>query len=457
MGTWVNESTKMVTISGSHQFGEDDILEELGTLLGVGKRSDGKYHHADMCQTGIVNDFAKFKPQNSSTKINAWTTETARKNNNWGMTGMTSYTDASDLLTNATKALKFSTHTKPWRIRDFNGYFHGAPKNIIHQMVGSQLIVNSVFPDGVYVSFYVFQKSGWLEQKALGTEITGIDTSTSLGLSDTQLAASIGTEDLNWDSYTLYGDTPFYLGLVVFDSDGNLAGGSALYGKGVFTCATPLQIQSKEDELDYNMYRMEPAFGLSKGTYTAVGAAINTSYVDNGTGIMEATHRFLPLQSATGYSNKFNIVVSGAEAFAVTKVTVAGSTATTITTTATSVTVAFTVKNNAGKKLEYSASHQTSYINKWKMTCKITGSVTTATGTTTINTERSSVYNSVFSISAGGTVTLSFTVANIWSNSSTTSPTRIRSGSVVLSPILTFDGEEIGDGFSRLVTINYGL
>lgn len=459
MGKWVNNG--MVSIPSSHSFGDEGILEEIGTLVGVGKRSTtGRYHHADMCQTGVVNDFAKFKPQNSSTSLNAWPTEQARKNNNWGMSaGMTSCNNVTDLWNNATSALKFKTHTKPWRIRDFDGYFHHAPKNIIHQMVGSKLIVSSVHPDGAYVPFYVLQKTGYLAQKALGDSITGIDTHTSLGLSDTQLSRCITTEDLNWDGETLYGTTAYRLGIVVFNTDGTIAqkGDDGMVGMvgsrdAIYTCNSVLRIQ--EDQLDYNMYRMEPAFGLPKGSYKAVGAAIYAPIPVFG---QEQTYTFLPLQSASGYSNKFDIVVSGAEKFSVTQMTVEGSTSGTIRTTKPNVTVAFTIKNNSGKALNYSTAHLASYINKWKMECGISGSVTTATGTTTINTSRSSVYNSVFSIAAGGTVTLSFVVSNIWSNSATTSPTQISSGRVNLSLSLKFNGENLGDELSRLVTINYGL
>lgn len=457
MGKWVNNG--MVSIPSSHSFGDEDILEEIAVLMGVGKRTDGSYYHADVCQTGKVNDFAKFKPQNSLTKVNAWLTEQSRKNNNWGMTGMNACNNVTTLWNNATSALKFSTHTKPWRIRDFDGYYHHAPKNIIHQMVGSKLIVSSVHPDGAYIAFYVLQKTGYLAQKALGDSITGINTNTSLGLSSTQLSRCITTEDLAWGGYTLYGTQPFSLGIVVYNTDGTVAqkSGASLGGSNdaIYTCKSSLKIQS--DVLDYDMYRMEPALGLAKGSYKAVGAAIAVTYSQGSDNIMIPSYMFLPLQSASGYSNKFDLEVSGAEKFSVTQVTVEGSTATSIRTTKTSVTVAFTIKNNSGKALNYSTAHLSSYINKWKMECGISGSVTTATGTTTINTSRSSVYNSVFSIAAGGTVTLSFTVSNIWSNSATTSPTQISSGRVNLSLSLKFNGEDLGNSLSRLVTINYGV
>ena len=60
MGKWVNDG--IVTIPAEHSFGEQDILEELGGLLGVGKRSDGKFHVADICTAKNINKWAKFKP-----------------------------------------------------------------------------------------------------------------------------------------------------------------------------------------------------------------------------------------------------------------------------------------------------------------------------------------------------------------------------------------------------------
>lgn len=60
MGTYVNNG--IVLIPNEHKFGEaPDILSELGGLLGVGKRSDGRYHHADVNQADGINKWAARK------------------------------------------------------------------------------------------------------------------------------------------------------------------------------------------------------------------------------------------------------------------------------------------------------------------------------------------------------------------------------------------------------------
>lgn len=39
-----------------------NLLEQLGTLLGVGKRTNGRYYLEDMCQSAGINVWAKYKP-----------------------------------------------------------------------------------------------------------------------------------------------------------------------------------------------------------------------------------------------------------------------------------------------------------------------------------------------------------------------------------------------------------
>ena len=448
----------IVNIPTSHSFGSiDDILEELGALMGVGKREDGRFHHADMCQTGVVNDFAKFKPQNSTTLVNAWPDEQTRKNNHWGLSSMPCCVSTTELYNEAASSFKFVTHTKPWRIKDFHGYFHNAPKNVIHQTVGKQLIINTLFPYGNNVGFYVLQKTGYLAQKKVGTEITGIDTANSLGLTDAQLTRCITTEDLFWDNgETLYGTTKYYLGLVIYDTSGKF--------QKIVHCTQPLKIQ--EDKLDYNMYRMEPAFGLASGTYKAIAAAINTNLPSiegnipeqgssTNPSIQETTYKFLPLQSTTSYPNIIEIISGGADKFAVTNILSNGKNA--ITTTGSSIVVSVTVKNNSGKKLEYSIDHISNYVNKWKLVVTITGSIKTNTSTTSINTTRTISYTDIFSINTNESKTFNFTVPNIWSNSNTSVPEIINSGNVTLNCKLYFGNEVFAEQeVGRPIIVTHG-
>ena len=50
------------TIAASNEQTTTELFTELGTLLGVAKRSDGKYHLADLCQAGSINRWSKNKP-----------------------------------------------------------------------------------------------------------------------------------------------------------------------------------------------------------------------------------------------------------------------------------------------------------------------------------------------------------------------------------------------------------
>lgn len=130
MGKWVNNG--MVSIPSSHSFGSDgDILEELGTLLGVGKRSDGKYCIADMCQASSINKWAKYKPVRYN--ITGGILEAQRKEVNYGlefpyhlwfnMFG----TDSSERILKYYPPRGNAVSPVEWnRIRDFDGYNHTA-------------------------------------------------------------------------------------------------------------------------------------------------------------------------------------------------------------------------------------------------------------------------------------------------------------------------------------------
>ena len=360
----------------------------------------------------------------------------------------------AQLWSNAEKALTYPTPTPPYRVLDFEGYYHYAPKNIIHQMVGSKLVANAVFPDGVTIPFYILQRTGMLAMRGLGTNLTGIDRSIDLGVPSALLNACITTEDLSWSGETLYGTTPYKLGIVVYNQDGSVAqkNGTGVVNKNaVYTCSNALEVP--QSTYDMNMYIMQPALSLSKGKYYAVGAAIYAPIV----AVEETqTYKMLPLQSVAERPNKFELEVSGAEAFEVTSVEVNGQTGTSFRTTANYVSVTFVVKNNSGRTLEYSESHKSSYVNKWAMNCGIAGDVATATGTTTINTSRTSAYNQIFKIADGGSVRLTYTLSNIWSNNAGTNPSQISSGKVVITPKIAFDGEQLTQ-VSQAITITYGL
>ena len=60
-----------------------DLLSQLGAILGVGRRSDGKFYLADMCKASSIKIGAKYKPVRHSVEANI--TEAQRKSVNWGI------------------------------------------------------------------------------------------------------------------------------------------------------------------------------------------------------------------------------------------------------------------------------------------------------------------------------------------------------------------------------------
>lgn len=428
-------------------------LPEIARCLHYYRRDTDGNINISLCVTkGNYNRFAKFKPQNKE-GYEEWT-EQERKDNKWGMNAMPVCTTFKQLWNNAEVALTWPAPAPSFRMTDWEGYYHLAPQNLIHQMVGTKLVANAVFPDGVTIPFYLLQRTGKLALRGLGTNLTGIDISQHLNIPTALLDSCIMTEDLSWESQTLYGTTQYRLGIVVYNQDGSVAQktGTGVDKNAVYTCSKPLEIP--QEQYDMNMYIMQPALSLSKGNYYAVGAAIYAPEVEVG---QTKIYTMLPLQSVENRPNKFELSVSGAEAFEVTKIAVDGNTGTNITTMKTDLNVTFTVKNNAGRRLEYSIDHIASYVNKWRMTCGIAGDLITNTGTTAINTTRSDVYDSIFVIEDGGTIDLTFELSNIWSNVVGTRPTQINQGSkVVITPKLAFDGEALTQ-VDKAIAITYGL
>lgn len=427
-------------------------LPEIARCLHYYRRDTDGNINLSLCVTkGGYNRFAKFKPQNKE-GLEEWT-EQQRKDNKWGMNGMPVCTTFKQLWNNAEVALTWPAPAPPFRMTDWENYYHLAPQNLIHQMVGTKLVANAVFPDGVTIPFYILQRTGKLALRGLGNNLTGIDINQHLNIPTALLDSCIMTEDLSWESQTLYGTTQYRLGIVVYNQDGSVAQktGTGVDKNAVYTCSKPLEIP--QETYDMNMYIMQPALSLSKGNYYAVGAAIYAPEVEFG---QTKIYTMLPLQSVENRPNKFELSVSGVEAFEVTKIAVDGNTGTNIKTTKQNLNITFTVKNNAGRRLEYSIDHMTSYVQKWRMNCGIAGDLKLATETIVINTTQSKSYNSIFVIEDGGTVDLTFELSKIWSVDTGSLGIQILSGSVVITPKLTFDDEALTQ-VDKAITITYGL
>lgn len=91
------------------------LLSQLGGILGVGRRSDGKFYLADMCTASSINMWAKYKPLKGGPQVNLSGTD--RINLKHGLKQNTS-----------TFYIEYDRVTSGWwkRLRDFDGYNHAA-------------------------------------------------------------------------------------------------------------------------------------------------------------------------------------------------------------------------------------------------------------------------------------------------------------------------------------------
>ena len=109
----VNGKTFKMNTPNTEKLG--DLLSQLGGILGVGRRSDGKYYLADMCTAASINMWAYYKPVKANTQAN--------------LTGAERLQAKHGLVQNSsTFYLEYDRVGSGWwkRLRDFNGYNHAA-------------------------------------------------------------------------------------------------------------------------------------------------------------------------------------------------------------------------------------------------------------------------------------------------------------------------------------------
>lgn len=125
-----------------------ELLSQLGSILGVGTRADGRYYLADMCQADSINIWALnkpfrynsdnfgFDPKNPSVAEAA--RAAARKSVNQGFDLTTAKIGSNGSVSNIASKYdgdmngwvylkpRGAAYNEPNRIRDFDGYDHGA-------------------------------------------------------------------------------------------------------------------------------------------------------------------------------------------------------------------------------------------------------------------------------------------------------------------------------------------
>lgn len=122
MGKYVNNG--IVSIPAEHAFGEvDDILRELGPLLNVGRRSNGRRYVADMCVAKGMNIWAKYKAENIDKAVGI--TDEDRAANGYSMAiDLGGNSLDTELPINFIQSISRIKPEKYSRIRDFHGYDH---------------------------------------------------------------------------------------------------------------------------------------------------------------------------------------------------------------------------------------------------------------------------------------------------------------------------------------------
>lgn len=144
----LNEAKTIFTMADSNTETLGDLLKQLGSVLGVGKRSStGRYHIADMFQAAGINKWAKYKPFRYNSynfnydPANPSAAKTARDNarklanqgfvlTNARVGSNGSVSDIESKYDGDMNGWVYSpprgTSTEPNRIRDFDGYNHSA-------------------------------------------------------------------------------------------------------------------------------------------------------------------------------------------------------------------------------------------------------------------------------------------------------------------------------------------
>ena len=108
----LNTTTKKFTIAEPNTETLGALLEQLGSLIGVGPRDDGRIYLADLCIADGVNIWAKYKPMNYNKESNL--TDSERDLLDYGLR------QGDDFFYYWVKPTSWK------RLRDFDGYNHKA-------------------------------------------------------------------------------------------------------------------------------------------------------------------------------------------------------------------------------------------------------------------------------------------------------------------------------------------
>lgn len=406
-----------------------DIQQALGVDTG------GLY---ELCTAAQINVFARYKPngltgarpsdaQIATARYNLWAKATSSRASLASMALGWTYNGAA---------------APYYRQLDFHRYYNGAVCPFM-QANGDRLLVDLVSGNARSAAFYMLMRSGALANKPF-VQGGGIGSS-GTAVPSTRLDYCISVEDLGFDSgggsyHSILGA---YLGLVIFS-------GTTYRGE-IWASTAVAQLGTR----DNNMFIVPTGdLDIAPGTYTAVACAKKT---DSG-----LTY-YLPVYDDASYPARITLVVGGVDYYKQDRVglatTATGSTVTRMTTTASDIYVRMRLYNNTGSSVTLNVRD-----GRFVLSTRITGTVVDQSGTHSIDRTQTSslVYpTSDITVADGGYGDMVFRITNIWSNSASSSPTLIESGTLDIAPTLQFyrGGTMTAFplyGLARLLTVTYG-
>ncbi len=397
------------------------LIEEICSALGVNSRNLGV-----LCQSANINIFAKYKPL--SLTGDEQLSDALILNARYGLHAIA--TSIRSNLRTMELTWTYNGARNPYnRELDFHRYYNAAPCPFM-QANGESLELDIISGDSQPALFYLLMASGALANKAFSSA-SGISSSSPAVPSD-RLAYCITAEELGfWDGgayHELLADgTTTHLGLIIFNNNGN-------YVDSVWARA-PLAILPQRD----NDMFIIPLDGLvlQEGTYTAIYCAR----------VVEEGHTYyLPVFNDSRYPARVPLEVGGFENYVQARLGLAASVgdnpAISITTGSNSLFIVMRLYNNGPNTIRITGG----FNEKFTLVARVTGNVVDNTGNVSIDRTQTTAQlispssGQQVSVAPGGYIDLIYSLSNIWSNNSSTSPSRIDSGSLTIGGALMYSG-----------------
>ncbi len=442
-----------------------DIQQALGDTTGTGDLGS-------LCTHPNIQKFARYKPTDL---IGDAPTDAQIRDYGYGISAL-AFTDITDLIDTTTyPTLSWTYHganaTSGYRQLDFHRYYND-PKTPFMQANGTKFIVDCIANTPPSILFYMLMRSGALANKPFSTE-SGIATSgTAVPTTPTpaKLQYCMTIDDIVFDSgggsphKILASGTTSYLGIVIFDSNGNLVRVGSGNADGLWSTRAISSSSTRYNEMF--IISTSPLISgtnaLSWGNYTAVACAKMT---DGG-----LTY-YLPVYDDTDYPARFILEVGGKDYYKQQRWGVGTSKAASndsiVVTNQSTVYVTMRIHNTSGRSIDIAGGSNT----KFTLVTEITGRIyvngqTTPTDINRTRANGKAYVTSTIAIPNSGTITVAnndygtlvYEVPNIWSVNGTDVPGRIDSGSVTLAASLWYNNQSEFDdyGLSRLLTVTFG-